>query len=324
MSLRKFYILKMSSLNSEAPVTDDTETRVRSLEGDTLPQPSPSEYRRPPQSSERGASGGVQSVERALNLLELLAQSGNACALTDLAARAKLNISTCHHLLATLIKTGYVAQVPGRRTYALGARVLHLGQAFMQQVDLPRRAQPVLDRLNAATGEAVHLAVLQGDQVVTIAKNEARHAVRVDTGAIGSAEAPHATATGKAMLAWLPEDQARRILRVNGLTRFTPHTVTDSEVLLEEMRHVRRNGFAMDREEFQPGVVCVGAAVRDQAGAVIGSLSASAPLFRADEIHLERMRAAVIAAARELSAELGAPAVPPAGGDLPVSRNPSP
>ena len=110
------------------------------------------------------------------------------------------------------MKAGYVAQVPGRRTYALGARVLHLGQAFMRQVDLPRRAQPVLDRLNAATGEAVHLAVLQGDQVVTVAKSEARHAVRVDTGVIGAAEAPHATATGKAMLAWLPDDQVRRIL----------------------------------------------------------------------------------------------------------------
>lgn len=248
----------------------------------------------------------MQSVERAISLLELLAQSGGGTSLTDLSSRAGLNISTCHHLLATLVKAGYVAQVPGRRTYALGARVLHLGQAFMRQVDLPRRAQPVLDRLNAATGESVHLAVLQGDQVVTVAKSEARQAVRVDAGVIGSAEAPHATATGKAMLAWLPEDQVRRILAANGLTRFTPATITDQAALIEDMRHIRRNGFSIDREEFQPGVVCVGAAVRDHSGAVIGALSVSAPAFRASDEHLARMRAAVADAARELSAEFGA------------------
>ncbi len=252
----------------------------------------------------------MQSVDRALSLLELLAQSGGGTSLTDLSARAGLNISTCHHLLATLLKAGYVAQVPGRRTYALGARVLHLGQAFMRQVDLPRRAQPVLDRLNEATGEAVQLAVLQGDQVVTVAKSEARQAVRVDAGVIGTAEPPHATATGKAMLAWLPDDQVRRILDVNGLKSFTPNTITDRAALIEDMRHVRRNGFAIDREEFQQGVVCIGAAVRDHSGAVIGSLSVSAPAFRAGEEHLALIRHAVGEAARELSAEFGATAMP--------------
>lgn len=258
----------------------------------------------------RADGGGVQSVERALSLLELLAQSGGGTSLTDLSARAGLNISTCHHLLATLMKAGYVAQVPGRRTYALGARVLHLGQAFMRQVDLPRRSQPVLDRLNEATGEAVQLTVLQGDQVVTVAKSEARQAVRVDAGVIGTSEPPHATATGKAMLAWLPDDQVRRILDANGLRRFTPNTITDRAALIEDMRHVRRNGFAIDREEFQVGVVCVGAAVRDHSGAVIGSLSVSAPAFRAGEDRLALMRHAVAQAARQLSAEFGGTATP--------------
>lgn len=255
----------------------------------------------------RGEAGGVQSVDRAISLLELLAQSGSGTSLTDLSTRSGLNISTCHHLLATLMRAGYVAQVPGRRTYALGARVLHLGQAFMRQVDLPKRAQPVLERLNAATGECVHLAVLQGDHVVTVAKMEGRHAVRVDTGGIGSTEAPHATATGKAMLAWLPDDQVRRILAANGVTRFTAHTITDIDVLTEDLRHVRRNGYAMDREELQAGVVCVGAAIRDHSGAVIGSISASAPAFRASDDHIAALRAAVMEASLLLSSEFGAP-----------------
>ena len=243
-------------------------------------------------------SGNVQSVERALKLLELVAQSARGSSLTELASRANLNISTCHHLLATLIKCGYIAKVPGRRTYAVGARVLHLGQAFVRQIDLPRLAEPLLARLNAATGEAVHLTVLQGDRVVTIAKIDARHPVRVDAGEIGSPEAPHATATGKALLVWLPEDHVRRLLAAHGMTRCTPATITSFDALVEEMRSIRRNGHALDLEEFQPGAVGIAAAVRDHAGAVIGAIGIAAPAFRAAEEPLAAMRDAVIDAAR--------------------------
>lgn len=249
--------------------------------------------------------GSVQSVDRALTLLEGLARSAGGVPLTELASRAGLNVSTCHHLLATLIKWGYVAKVPGRR-YALGARGLHLGQAFLKQVDLPRRAQPFLERINEESGESVHLAVLQGDTIITLMKRESRHAVRVDTGAVGASDAAHATATGKAMLAWLPEHEIRRILALRGMPAFTPQTITDADVLIEQLRLVRRNGHAVDREEFQPGVVCVGAAIRDHLGAVVGAISASTPTLRASDEHLARMREAVMAAARELSAEFGA------------------
>ncbi len=285
-----------------------------SLQPPKQPTPSPRSSGATTSSSRREArpeSGTVQSVERAIALLESLAEAGRGTSLTELAARSQLNISTCHHLLATMLRRGYVAKIPGRRTYALGARVLHLGQAFLRQVDLPRRAQPALERLNQSTGEAVHLAVLQGDSVVTVAKQDARHPVRVETGAIGACEAPHATATGKAMLAWLPEDQIMRVLTAYGLQRFTPKTVTDFDQLLNEFRHVRRNGYAIDREEYVPGVVCVGAAVRDYSGAVIGAVSASAPTFRADEAHLTAMRNAVVAVARDVSSDFGAPPLKP-------------
>jgi IclR family acetate operon transcriptional repressor len=249
--------------------------------------------------------GSVQSVDRALTLLEALARSGGGVALTDLSASAHLNISTCHHLLATLVKWGYVAKAPGRR-YALGARGLHLGQAFLKQVDLPRRAQPFVERINEETGESVHLAVLQGDAIITLLRRDGRHAVRVDTGAVGGSDAAHASATGKAMLAWLPEHEIRRILQAKRMVQYTPHTITNADALIEELRLVRRNGHAVDREEFQPGVICVGAAIRDHLGAVVGAISASAPTLRATDEHLNRMRQAVMAAARSLSAEFGA------------------
>jgi IclR family acetate operon transcriptional repressor len=204
------------------------------------------------------------------------------------------------------VQRGFVTKGLGRRGYALGARILYLSHACLQ-VDLPRRAQSALDRINQATGETVHLAALQGEEIVTVLKREARHAVRVDAGPLGASDAAHATATGKAMLAWLPEDEIRRIVTTQGMTKFTPRTITDFAELIEDLRLVRRKGFALDREEFQPGVVCVGAAIRDHSGAVVGSISASTPTMRANDEHLALMRDEVIAATRALSAELGAP-----------------
>ena len=250
--------------------------------------------------------GSIQSVDRALSLLEALAEAGGEASLTDLSRRTHLNVSTCHHLLSTLVNWGYVATVPGRRSYALGARVLYLGHACLRQVDLPRRSQVYIDRINQATGESVHLAVLQADNIVTLVKREARHAVRVDSGMLGRSDAPHATATGKAMIAWLPEDQIRRMLPTD-LKRFTDNTIVDFDTLLEELRHVRRNGVAIDREEFQPGVICIGSAIRDHAGAVVGAISASAPAMRATEEHRVLMKREVMGATSALSAELGEP-----------------
>lgn len=267
--------------------------------------------------NEAAERGAIQSVDRALSLLVSLAELGGEATLSALALRTGLNISTCHHLLATLVQRGFVAKANGRRGYALGARILFLSHACLQ-VEMPRRAQRFVDRINQATGETVHLAVLQGDELAVLVECKARHALRVDTGTLDTSRALHATATGKAILAWLPENEIARILKSQGMRQFTGNTITDYAALIEELRLVRRNGFAIDREEFQPCVICVSTAIRDHSGAVVGSLGAWAPSMRADDEHLKRMRTEVIAAARELSAELGEPAAqarPASGGD---------
>jgi IclR family acetate operon transcriptional repressor len=250
----------------------------------------------------------IQSVDRAMRLLEAIAEAGGETTLTELSQRTRLNISTCHHLLSTLVNRGYVAKVPVRRSYALGARILYLSTACLQ-VDLPARAAPFIEQINQKTGETVHLAVLQGDAMMKIAKRESRHPVRVDTGTLGKSDAPHATASGKAMLAWLPEDDMHRVL-AHGLTRFTPKTITEWPSLIEALRHVRRNGYAMDDEEYQPGVICIGAAIRDHNGAVVGAISASTPTMRASDQHLALVREEVVTAVRALSAEIGESGAP--------------
>jgi len=258
-------------------------------------------------SARNGDRHNIQSVDRALLLLETIAEAGGEATLTDLANRTGLNISTCHHLLATLIQRGFAAKVSGRRLYTLGTRIIDLGHACLQ-VDLPRRAQPYLEAINRNTGETVHLAGLQGDAVITLALREAIHAVRVDTGKVGRQAAPHATSIGKAMLAWLPEHETRRILS-RGMKRFTENTITEVPDFLDALRRVRRDGYALDYEEYLPGVVCVGAAIRDQAGTVIGGISASTPRMRATEEHIALMCAEICAATRALSTEFGGAAL---------------
>ena len=259
----------------------------------------------------------IQSVDRALLLLETIADMGGEATLTELANRTRLNISTCHHLLATLIKRNFVAKVPGKRLYALGGRILYIGHACLQ-VDLPRRAQPYLENINLATGETVHLAGLQGDVISVLSVREARHAVRVETGKLGRIAAPHAQSIGKAIAAWLPEDEIRRIVGTD-LKRYTENTITDFGELLESLRLVRRSGHAVDNEEYLPGVSCIGAAIRDQAGTVIGGISASMPMMRASKEHLALVRDEVIAATRALSIEFGHPAAQ-AGERPPASK----
>jgi IclR family acetate operon transcriptional repressor len=259
---------------------------------------------RPPMGRDHG---GIQALDRAFLILDVIADAGGEAKLTEIANIAGLNISTCHHLISTLHNWGYVARAPNSRSYVLGSRILHLGAACLRQVDLPRRAQSFVDRLNDQTREAVQLAIMQDTNLVHVLRREARQAVRVDVGLGGNSNAAHATATGKAILAWLPPTELDRIVADKGLTAFTPHTITDIDNLKEDLRLTRRNGFAIDREEFQLGVICLGAAIRDHAGAVVGSVSVSSPVFRATPEYINQIKVHLVAAADELSAELGAP-----------------
>jgi IclR family acetate operon transcriptional repressor len=251
-----------------------------------------------------GERNGIQSVDRAITLLETIAEAGGEATLTEIAARAELNISTSHHLLSTLVRRGYVSKVPGRRSYALGGRILEIGYASLRQIDLPQRAERFIERLNETTGETVHLVTLLGDTMKILATRAAR------TPGLGSMARPdgaHAKASGKAILAWLPEHEARRVTSAQGMIRFTPNTITEWPALDEELRQVRRNFYSMDREEYQPGLICVGSAVRDHQGAVVASISASTPLARATDAHIKLICDEVVGAAHALSAELGGP-----------------
>ncbi|MCW2724711.1 MAG: IclR-family transcriptional regulator [Frankiales bacterium] len=217
----------------------------------------------------------VQSVDRALRLLEVLARSGGRLPVSELAARAELPLGTCHRLLQSLMSRGYIRQDPDRR-YALGAALLPLGDAASRL--LASWAQPFLAELAEVSGETANLAVLEDDRVVYLGQAPGRHRMRMFT-EVGRRVLPHSTAVGKVLLAWQDEVQVNRIVARFGLPAHTPQTLTDGAVFAAELAEVRRAGHAVDDEEEEEGVRCIAVPVGPGPTAV-AAVSISAPASR--------------------------------------------
>jgi IclR family acetate operon transcriptional repressor len=220
---------------------------------------------------EPARSGGVQSVGRVLDLLEIVGAAGGEIGLSELAAKAGLPLPSIHRLVRTLVDRGYMRQLPNRR-YALGARLVPLGQVAGTM--LGAWAQPVLTDLVDALGESANLAVLDGDAVTYIGQVPSRHSMRMFT-EVGRRVPVHCTGVGKALLAQLPEATARELLERGGMPRRTAKTVTDVDELLAQLPQIAEQGYALDDGEQETGVRCIAVAV--PGGPAATAISVSGP-----------------------------------------------
>ncbi|MFF3037939.1 IclR family transcriptional regulator [Arthrobacter citreus] len=248
--------------------------------------------------AERTAGSGVQSVERAFELLELITDAGGSAALSELAATADLPLPTIHRLLRTLVGLGYVRQLPNRR-YALGPRLIRLGEGATGQ--LGALALPVLKKLVDQLGETANMAVLDSDQVLYIAQAPSRHSMRTFT-EVGRRAHAHATGVGKAVLAQLPDDHVRRIVTRTGLPAVTEASITGLDELLADLELIRERGWSVDEQEQELGVRCFAAAVPGAPSPT--AISVSGPVSRVDEAFGERAVPLLQAAAREIAEDL--------------------
>lgn len=245
------------------------------------------------------AETGVQSVERAMTLLEVLAAGGGRLPITELAARSGLSLGTVHRLLASLLARGYVRQDPDRR-YALGTALLPLGDAATRL--LGSWAVPFLTQLAHDTGETSNLAVLEDDHVIYVAQAPGRHRMRMFT-EVGRRVLPHSTAVGKVLLAWQGDDHVRGVVERLGLPGRTPRTLTTLPSFCTELAVVREQGWAVDDEEEELGVRCLAVPVGPGSGAV-AAVSVSAPASRLDHGQpevVEALRRAAAAMERALT-----------------------
>jgi IclR family acetate operon transcriptional repressor len=229
---------------------------------------------------------GVQSLERALDILELLGRSDVELGVTEIGPSAGLANGTAHRLLATLTRRGYARQNPETRKYALGLKALALSTSAQER--LGPLARPFLTELMEVSQESSNLASLDKNSVVYIDQVPAPRMVRMFTEP-GNRAFPHATGTGKVLLAYQPEEVVDSIVRQNGLPRFTPHTITDAGRLKDELNDIRKQGYALDSEEREEGVRCLAAPVFGPYGRVLAAMSISGPASRLNETRLQEL-----------------------------------
>jgi IclR family transcriptional regulator, acetate operon repressor len=250
---------------------------------------------------ERSATGGVQSVERTFELLELMADAGGEVALSQLAASSRLPLPTIHRIMRTLVSGGYVRQQQSRR-YALGPRLIRLGETAGRT--LGTRARPYLTELTDATGETSNMAVLDGDQVVYVAQAPSRHSMRTFT-EVGRRIDAHCTAVGKAMLAQLPDETVNQVLARAEMRPQTERSITSVEAMRVELAVIREQGYAVDDGEQEIGVRCLAVAVPGAPGNAAISISGPAArmsLISVDEV-LPLLRRVAQAVAKDLDSQ---------------------
>lgn len=245
----------------------------------------------------------VQSIERALKIIEELAEERDGLGVTELSRRLDLHKSTVHRLLSTLVIFGYVEQNPYTERYRLGMKLLYLGESILERMDLRREAHDLLEELSREVNETVHLVVPDGNSVIYIDKIDSSRTIRMYS-QIGRRAPMHASAVGKAILAFYPEDFVRKIAE-EGLEKYTEKTITDPGKLMEHLKTVRIQGFAIDDEENEKGIRCIGAPIFDYSGRVIGALSISGATVTITADKFDFISKKAVEYARSISMKMG-------------------
>ncbi|HEU4671739.1 MAG TPA: IclR family transcriptional regulator [Candidatus Limnocylindrales bacterium] len=246
----------------------------------------------------------MRALARGAALLDILSREPSGLGLTEIARRASLGFSTCHRLLGTLVGLDYVVQDPDTGRYLLGFKVLELASRAGSDRLLLVRARPLMTETMRASGETTNLAVRDGSQARYVAQVPSNASVRMFA-ELGSPAPLHATGVGKVLLAHAPQAVVDAVL-AGDLAGRTTNTLTTPRALRAALAAIRANGFAVDDEEFENGVTCVAAPVRNHALDVVAALSVAGPSGRVAPA-LERLTRLVIAQAAALSAALGAP-----------------
>jgi IclR family acetate operon transcriptional repressor len=247
---------------------------------------------------QRGGDG-VQSVERALELLEALAEPGEAKGVSELARATGLPVATIHRLLATMVAGGYVRQDTGSHKYTLGSHLIRLGEAAAR--DFAQFARPYLTELMEASGETANLAMFEDGQVAYVAQVASRHhRVRMFT-EVGRRVHPHTSGVGKVVLAFRPRAEVEALLARSGLPPRTPRTITDPARFLAELDKVASQGYAIDSGEEEVGVRCLAVPVFGMGGSV-AAMSVSAPEGRLQDRDIERVLPEMLRISAALSA----------------------
>lgn len=251
-----------------------------------------------------GREGGVQSVERALSIIETLAEDDEGYRLSDLAIRTGLSTSTVHRLLATLESRRFVQFDSTESKWHVGARAFTVGATFAGRRNFSSQAIPYLRKLRDLTRETANLAVVDDEFIVVLTRMESREIMRSLT-RVGGRVAMVASGVGKAVLAAYADEDVRAIIRHHGMPRLTEKSIVRPGELFRELETIRRRGYAVDDEEACMGLRCVAAVVYNDCGEPLAAISVSGMTSRLTDDRLSVLGQTVREVAAELTAALG-------------------
>lgn len=249
------------------------------------------------------SGGHVRAVDRALQILACFDDEHPERGISDIAQAVTLHKATTHRIVTTLMSFGYIERAEDGQRYRLGLRLADLGYKVIRRMDLRTEAQPLLADLTRRLGETSDLCVYDRGQVLYLEVVQANHALTI-AAAVGRSLPVHATASGKVLLAHMPEQEREAILG-RELDRHTPHTVTDPAELRRQLEAVRARGYAVDDEELEAGIRAVSVPVRNREGAVIAAMSIAGPATRLTVERLPDTATELAATAAAVSRRLG-------------------
>jgi DNA-binding IclR family transcriptional regulator len=246
----------------------------------------------------------VPSVERALAVLEILAESKRGFSISEMARRLGVPKSSIHLILTTLERRGYLVKNPQSRRYFVGLKLVSLAYLALDGFEVRERAVPFLLSLAAKTGLGVHMAVLEGNEAVLIERIESPGLVKLNTW-VGQRMHVNCTALGKALVAFLPEEEFKRTVQAKRLIKHNQNTISSMVKFREELTRVRAAGYAVDDEEEEVGVRCVGAPVFDHLDRVVAALSVAGTTTQIPGNRIEELARLVQDTGTRISRELG-------------------
>ncbi len=248
----------------------------------------------------------VQSIDRVLDLVEILSAAPGGLSLSELAARSGLHASTAHRLVGALAARGYARKDAASGRYRLTLRLFEIGSRVANEAGLLTLSRPFLESLRARTDETVHLVARENGETVYLYKEGSGGEVRMGS-SVGSRYPMYCTGVGKSILARLPDDEVARIWSASPVTRFTGATIVTLDALRAELARIRGCGYAVDREEHEQGVCCVAAAVLNFECQPVAAVSVSIPSFRFSSETERSFAPLVVEAAASISRLLGLP-----------------
>ena len=246
----------------------------------------------------------VQSVDRALNIIEILQKNPRGLGVTELSNRLDVSKSTAHRLLMSLYSKGFVQQDNETEKYLLGLKFIEVGQIVSDNLDIRKLASPYLHQLTEITGETAHLAIMEQHEIVYIDKLESTQTIRMFSN-IGKRAPIHCTGIGKAIFAFLPDRKIEEIINETGLHKYTEKTLTTAEEMFSNIQEIRNRGYSIDNEEHEIGIKCAAAPIFNHNQEVIAGISVAGPIMRVDEKKLKVMAKEVLRVSSEISKLLG-------------------